>query len=825
MSPAADKARYDPRAVEPKWQARWDADDDFQAETYPTGESYHVLVYPPYPNGRIHMGHVRNYTIGDAVARYKRMRGMSVLHPVGFDAFGLPNELEAARQGIEPEQLTRRNIETMERQLRRLGFSYDWKSKIVTIEPEYYRWSQWLFLVLRERGLAYRKGARVEWCPSCTTSLAHEQVIDGRCWRCRTEVASRHLSQWFFRLRAYAEEIWTDCTGGPFPENIATMVRDWIGKTDGAELAFPVQGDGEPVRVFTTKPELAYGATYLALSPEHPRASELLASDRKGELQRLIERVHGAANPGELTDGLDTGRRAMHPLTRETMPIWLAAYVDPDLGTGAVMGNPCHDASDDAFGRAQRIAGKAVASPDGSPWDYDASGPYLGDGLLYGCESFSGRPALVARQDVIDDWRRRKIGRPETIFAVRDWLISRQRAWGTPIPVIHCGSCGEVPVPCADLPVRLPARIGDRRGEGNPLDRCAEFVECRCPRCDAAARRETDTMDTFIDTTWYYLRGMNPDHAGSLSDPRAARARGPSDLYVGGIEIAVPIMLYGSFVAKALRDAGHVGFSNPCRRLLAHDMVLNEGQKMSKSLGNTVDPDELVERVGADSVRLLILSLAPPLKKIEWSDSRLRGCHKFLRRVWALGLRQAARRERIADGMPRSPAERRVAQLANQVVGSVTRDMERLQPNTCITELIKFLYELEELENATAGGRMVLAERQVYHEAFAQLVTMLSPFAPHLCEELWERLGQPTRLSRAGWPGHDPSLAADETTWITVKVDARPLKRIEVPADASEEQVLARVQRDRDVLERIGDREITRRIYVPGQIVNIVTSK
>ncbi len=817
---------YDFQSIESKWQARWDQADSYRAERYPTGPTYFVLVFPPYPNGRIHMGHVRNYTIGDAVARYKRMCGHSVLHPIGFDAFGLPNEIEAAKEGLEPEQITRQNIETMTRQLRRLGYSYDWKNAITTIDPEYYRWNQWLFLTLFEQNLAYRKSARVQWCPSCRTSLANEQVLEGRCWRCNEEVLSRHLRQWFFRLRAYAGEIWSEAETGAFPENIATMIQDWIGKTEGAELRFPIEGTDELVTVFTTKPELAYGATYLGLAPEHPLAQKLAAgSGMESELTRLRERVEASANPPELTDGLDTGWKALHPLTRETIPIWVAAYVDPEFATGAVMGNPCHDQKDHDFGRRHGLPGRIVVRPADSSWSYAERGPYLGDGVLTNSETFSGQPALKVRQDVMGDWEARGVGQRSTTFAVRDWLISRQRAWGTPIPIIECARCGDVPVDPKDLPVRLPERLRDT-GEGNPLSQRPDFVSCRCPRCRGPAQRETDTMDTFIDTAWYYLRSTNPHYRESLCDPAAVARWGQADLYVGGIEISVPIMLYGSFIAKGLRDAGHLAFSLPCRRLLAHEMVLKDGKKMSKSLGNTVDPEKLIEEVGADSVRLFILSLAPPLKKIEWSGSRLRGCHRFLQRVWDLGIRQAARAPIAADLSNEAPsqASQRLVQTTHGVIQAVSRDMERLQPNTCITELIKFLYSLEELENEPWGDGSIAGQHAPFHEAFQTLLILLSPFTPHLCEELWARLGRSPQLSDVDWPRADPALLSRRTTQIIVKVNAKPVARLDVPASASQDEVMAMAYENEEVRACLRGNEIRREIYVPGQIINLVTS-
>ncbi len=738
---------YAPGAIEARWQALWEAEGAFAASSHPEGPTCFVLVFPPYPNGRIHMGHVRSYAIGDCLARFERLRGKSVLHPIGFDAFGLPNEIEAGKRGVDPETLTRENVAAMSRQLRRLGFSYDWRRAIVTIDPEYYSWNQWLFLRLLERGLAYRKSARVRWCPGCRTSLANEQVLDERCWRCTTPIVSRHLPQWFVKLRAYAGETWEETYRGVYPDHVAAMLRDWLGRADGALLRFPVVAGDEALPVFTTKPELTHGATYLALAPEHPLAAALVAgSGREEDLDSLLALVRGSEDPGALVDGLDTGRRAIHPLTGEAIPIWLAAYVDPDFATGAVVGNPCHDRRDHAFGRAHGVPGRAVVSPDGSPWDWEARGPFLDDGVIYGVPGFRGRPSAAARGEVIEDWKARGLGEATTFYAIRDWCVSRQRGWGTPIPIVHCGECGTVPVRAAELPVRLPPRLRDL-GHGNPLEHCPEFLACPCPGCGRNAQRESDTLDTFLDTTWYFLRSMNPGYRESLCDPAAVSRWGCADLYVGGIEIAVPIALYGGFIAKALRDAGMIPFSVPFRRLLAHDMVLSRGRKMSKSLGNAVEPEGIVENVGADALRLLVLSLAPPLKKIEWSESRLEGCRRFLARVYEIGRRHAVRAFPGAEERSEDHREARLRRRAREAAARVTRDMEKLQPNTCITELIKLLRDLEEAESTRCADGGALGEQPEFLEALRTLVVLLAPFAPHLCEEIWERIGPGTRLS------------------------------------------------------------------------------
>jgi leucyl-tRNA synthetase len=817
----ATATAYDFRAIERRWQTRWRAERAFQATPDPAGPTYFALVFPPYPNGRIHMGHVRNYTIGDALARYKRMTGHAVLHPIGFDAFGLPNEMEAARQGLDPAVVTVRNIKAMRSQLKALGYSYDWRAMLITINPRYYRWNQWLFSTLVERDLAYRKEARIQWCPGCRTSLANEQVLDGRCWRCEQAVVIRYQAQWFFRFQAYADEMWVEAEEGSFPPNIAAMLKEWIRRMPGAELIFPVIGrDGAALATFTTKPELSYGARYLALSPEHPFAAVLVrGTPAEQAFAQLRDRVRATDEPAKLLDGIDTGTRACHPLTGEAIPIWVAAHVDSDFGTGAVMGNPCHDRQDHAFGREHGLPGKAVAGPPDAVWNHGARGPYLDDGVLRDSGPFTGRLASDAREDVIRDWEARGIGRRTAAFGLRDWLVSRQRAWGVPIPVIHCRPCGPVPVPARDLPVRLPKNLRDTGG-GNPLLARPDFVRCRCPRCGSPAERETDTMDTFLDTAWYYLRCTSPRHPAALCDPVAAARWGPADLYIGGIEIAVPIMLYGSFVTKALRDAGLVDFSLPSRAVLAHEMVLKDGRKMSKSLGNTVDPMTLIDRVGADAVRFVILSLAPPLKKIAWSDERLQGCHKFLTRVWALGLRQTALPSPSND--PPSEAEDALVRQTHEAIRAVTLDLERLQPNTCLTALIKFLYALEECEaRPCAGG--VMASRPAFREAFRTLLVLLAPFTPHLCEELWERLGLTPGLSRVRWPRYDPAVASGPTKQITVKVNDRTVARLDVAAAATKADVLALAYGHEAVQACLRAARPAREIYIEDRMLNLVT--
>jgi leucyl-tRNA synthetase len=691
---------------------------------------------------------------------------------------------------------------------------------LITINPRYYKWNQWLFSTLLERDLAYRKEARIQWCPGCRTSLANEQVLDGRCWRCEQAVVIRHQAQWFFRFQAYADEMWAEAEAGSFPPNIAAMLKEWIRRMPGAELSFPVIAPSAgAIATFTTKPELSYGARYLALSPEHPLAAVLVRGTPAEEaLARLRDRVRTTDEPAKLLDGIDTGAKARHPLTGETIPIWVAAHVDADFGTGAVMGNPCHDRQDHAFGREHALPGKAVAGPDGAPWSYVACGPYLDDGVLRDSGPFSGRLASDARADVIRDWEARGIGTRTTAFGLRDWLVSRQRAWGVPIPVVHCPPCGQVAVPARDLPVRLPKDLRDA-GRGNPLLARPDFVRCRCPRCGGPAERETDTMDTFLDTAWYYLRSTSPRHPAALCDPAAAARWGPADLYIGGIEIAVPIMLYGSFVTKALRDAGLVDFSLPCRAVLAHEMVLKDGRKMSKSLGNTVDPTTLIEEVGADAVRFVILSLAPPLKKIEWSEERLQGCHRFLRRVWALGLRQAA----VArDVGPPTDTEAALVRQMHETIRAVTLDLERLQPNTCLTALIKFLYALEEVE-AQPCGDGVMAGRPAFREAFRTLLVLLAPFTPHLCEELWERLGLKPGLARASWPPYDSALASGPTKQIAVKVNDRTVARLDVAADATKADILALAYEHEAVQACLGAARAAREIYVENRMLSLVT--
>ena len=813
-------AAYDFRTIERRWQTRWRAERAFQAERSPAGPTFFPLVYPPYPNGKIHMGHVRNYTIGDVLARYKRMCGYAVLHPIGFDAFGLPNEMEAARCDSDPAVVTVGNIREMRRQLKALGYSYDWRAMLVTINPRYYRWNQWLFANLFSRDLAYRKEARIQWCPSCRTSLANEQVLDGRCWRCEQVVLTRYQHQWFYRFHAYVDEMWRETEDGSFPPNIAAMLKEWIRRMPGAELRFPVIGHGaHEVVTFTTKPELSWGARYLALSPEHPLTQVLVRGTAATELARLRERVRTSDKPGDLLDGFDSGATARHPLTGEAIPIWVAAHVDPEFGTGAVMGNPCHDRQDHAFGGHHGLPGQAVSGP---AWDHLTCGPYLEDGVLRDSGSFSGRLASEARDDVIRDWEARRIGARATAFGLRDWLVSRQRAWGVPIPIVHCESCGPVAVPDHDLPVRLPKNLRDS-GSGNPLLARPDFLQCRCPRCAGPGKRETDTMDTFLDTAWYYLRSTSPRHPDALCDPAAAARWAPADLYIGGIEIAVPIMLYGSFVTKVLRDAGLVEFSLPCRSVLAHEMVLKDGRKMSKSLGNTVDPMTLIEQVGADAVRFVVLALAPPLKKIEWSEERLQGCHRFLSRVWALGCRQAGLPPTLRfDEAASSDAETAVVRQMHETIRAVTVDLERLQPNTCLTALIKFLYALEELEERPSGDGVV-AERPVFRQAFRTLLVLLAPFTPHLCEELWERLGLHPSIGRASWPRWDPAALSGPTKQIAVKVNGVTVARLDVATDASRADVLALAYAHEAVQARLGAPRATREIYVENRMLSLVT--
>ena len=863
------ESRYNFRLAEKKWQERWERDDAYRVGEDPNRRKYYCLEMFPYPSGNLHMGHVRNYAIGDVVARYHRMRGFAVLHPMGWDAFGLPAENAAIKHGIHPSRWTRDNINNMRRQLKSMGVSYDWSREVAACHPGYYRWTEWLFLQLYHRGLAYRKQAAVNWCPACATVLANEQVVDGRCERCDTEVTKKSLNQWFFRITAYAERLLTDLDKlQGWPEKVRIMQENWIGKSTGAEVQF-VAGDGTPLPVFTTRPDTIYGVTYMVLAPEHPFVGRLLEQAGNDDLRSFVNRVRvqseidRTSNEAEKV-GVFTGAHAVHPLTGERLPIWVANYVLPEYGTGAVMGVPAHDQRDLEFARKYRLPVRVVIQPLGQ--DLDAATmveAYSEPGLMTASGEFDGIDSEVAKLRIIQLLAERGKGREQVNYRLRDWLISRQRYWGAPIPIVYCDKCGIVPVPEADLPVLLPLDVAFEPTGESPLLKAKDFLNTRCPQCGGPARRETDTMDTFVCSSWYYLRYCDP------RDGEHAFARDkvdywmPVDQYIGGVEHAILHLLYSRFFMKVLCDLGLAPVDEPFTNLLTQGMVLKDGAKMSKSKGNVVSPEEIIEHYGADTARLFILFAAPPERDLDWSDQGVEGAYRFINRVWRLYQssvvsRQSSGKDGIgeakADQNPtsdvRSPmteAERQLRYATHRTILKVTEDVSiRFNFNTAVSaimELVNSIYdyvnwaesqksEQEGIGGARPPGRAPANKdlstqhsalsTPILHESLVNLAMLLAPFTPHLAEELWEMLGEAGSIHQQRWPEHDPAALLVDEIEIVVQVNGRVRDHLNVPAGIGQvemEQAVLAQQRVQDLLR---GKELVRSVCVPGKLVNFV---
>jgi len=820
--------RYRFQEIEPKWRQRWEAVDLYATPDFSDRPKYYCLVMFPYPSGKLHMGHVRNYAIGDVVARYKRMQGYDVLHPMGWDAFGLPAENAAIQHGIHPADWTRDNIDAMREQLKQLGVSYDWRREVATCHPGYYRWTQWLFLQFYRRGLAYRKKAPVNWCPSCATVLANEQVVGGACERCKTPVERRELEQWFLRITAYTERLLEDLeklTG--WPDKVKIMQENWIGKSKGAEIDFPLKGKEGIIRVFTTRPDTLYGVTYMVLAPEHPLVEELTAPERRREVEEFVERAKNlselARTAGEAEkEGIFTGAYCVHPLTGEDLPILVANYVLMEYGTGCVMGVPAHDQRDFEVARKYKLPVKVVIQPEGTSLNPTAmERAYEDEGRLVNSGPFNGMANVEAMAAITRYLEELGRGRRQINYRLRDWLISRQRYWGAPIPIVYCATCGTVPVPEEDLPVLLPYDVAFKPTGESPLAGCPSFVNTTCPRCGGPARRETDTMDTFICSSWYYYRYTSPrEETAPWRQDMVARWL-PVDQYIGGVEHAILHLLYARFFTKVLYDMGLVGCEEPFTNLLTQGMVLKDGAKMSKSKGNVVSPEDIMARYGADTTRLFILFAAPPERDLEWSNQGVEGCYRFLQRVWRLV-------NAVVDEVKGAPATPTTAagvnlemrRLVHRTVYRVTRDIEeRFSFNTAVSavmELVNGMYQFID--------RVPVVDRDpaVTKEAVEKLLLLLAPFAPFIAEELWERTGHAESIHRQPWPVYDEALLEEEQVTIVVQINGRVRDRLVVPADLTPEDMQQVVLGQPRVQKLIAGKKIVKVVPVPKKLVNIV---
>ena len=845
---------YKPQDLDKKWQQRWAQSRAFEVEADPARPKFYCLEMFAYPSGHAHVGHVRNYIIGDVMARTKRMRGYNVLHPFGWDAFGLPAENAAIKSGIHPEESTRANIAHMKGQLQRLGISYAWERELATCDPEYYKWNQWLFIRMFERGLAYRRRSSVNWCPSCKTVLANEQVVDGGCWRCGTPVETRDLEQWFFRITAYADELLNQTVElTQWPEKVLTMQRNWIGRSEGARVSFGVEGDENTrIDVFTTRIDTIYGATFVLLGPEHPlvgrfgeQSADPVAFRKRIQAFRTQDRA--ARISGEIEkEGFDTGVRAVNPFTKEPVQVWVANFVLGDYGTGAVMAVPAHDQRDYEFARKFKLPIRVVVTEDGRPRPADslteAADAY---GTLVESGEFSGLPSEEAQKKMAALARERSIGEATVQFRLKDWGISRQRYWGTPIPMIYCEKDGIVPVPLNELPVVLP-KVAEFSGRGDsPLAQVPEFVNVKCPKCDGPARRETDTMDTFVDSSWYFYRFADPRNNDMPFDPAKVKYWLPVDFYSGGVEHAILHLIYSRFFARVFRDLGLVDHSEPFTELLTQGMVLKDGAVMSKSKGNVVDPDTMLQKFGADALRLYVMFVAPPEKEIEWTDSGLKGSFSFLARVWRLvdHWNETVAGEGIdspdaCDSL--SPDERALRRKTHDTIRRVTGDIEqRKQLNTAVSammELVNVLYTFS--EKTVTGGPARRTDEDVEHagqverseticvvrEAVEALIRMLAPFAPHTAEELWEMLGHADGLAAAEWPMFNEAVARAEEIVVPVQVNGKVRGRISVAPDTPEQDLERLALADAAIQAHLAGKAVKKIVVVKGRLVSIVAA-
>lgn len=839
-TPQQDPSQYQPEKVETKAQQHWETEGSFQATEDPNKEKFYCLSMFPYPSGRLHMGHVRNYTIGDVIARYQRMRGKNVLQPMGWDAFGLPAENAAMKNKVPPAKWTYENVDYMRDQLKRLGFGYDWDRELATCHPEYYRWEQWLFTKLYEKGLVYKKTAPVNWCPHDLTVLANEQVIDGCCWRCDTPVEKKEIPQYFMRITDYAEELLADLDKlDDWPEQVRTMQRNWIGRSEGVELEFTIVGSNEPLRVYTTRPDTLMGVSYVAVAPEHPLA--LSAAENNAELAAFVAEcktmeTSEAAMETMEKKGVDTGLKAIHPISGEEVPVYSANFVLMGYGEGAVMAVPAHDQRDFEFAQKYGLPVKQViehrnwrSAPkdnleeyafyqfDPTKWKDWYSDKQAG--LLINSGAFNDMFFDEAFNAIAEELEKDNKGNKQTNYRLRDWGVSRQRYWGTPIPIINCDSCGGVPVPEDQLPVVLPEDV-DFEGVGSPIKKMPEFYETTCPKCGGKAERETDTFDTFMESSWYFARFACKDNSESMLDERANYWL-PVDQYVGGIEHAILHLLYARFFTKLMRDAGLLKVDEPFDKLLTQGMVLKDGTKMSKSKGNTVDPQELIAKYGADTVRLFTMFAAPPEQSLEWNDDAVEGAFRFLKRVWRLVHdegRLDALKQWHADGKKidvsalNDEQKKRRAEL-HSLLEQADRDVEKYQFNTVVAAAMKMvnsLSQVKELNDPT------------YAEGVDFLLRLLSPIVPHITHALWNDLGCEGEVLNAAWPEADADAMVQDTIELVVQVNGKVRGKISVAADAAKDVVEQVALADENVQKFTDGTNVVKVIVVPGRLVNVV---
>ena len=811
---------YDPKSLEAEAQQFWADNGVFEVDEDPARESYYCLCMFPYPSGKLHIGHVRNYTIGDVISRFKRMLGFNVLQPMGWDAFGMPAENAAIKNNVPPASWTYQNIDYMRGQLKLLGFGYDWKRELATCKPEYYRWEQWLFTRLMEKGIAYKKTAPVNWCPVDQTVLANEQVIEGRCWRCDSEVERREIAQWFLKITDYADELLADLDKVEWPEQVKTMQRNWIGRSEGMEVEFEVPGH-DSLMIYTTRPDTLYGATFMAIAAEHPLA--LKAAEQNPEVAEFIEACRKTNTSEAALEkmeklGMAIGINAINPVNGEQIPIWIANFVLMGYGTGAIMSVPGHDQRDWEFARKYGIEIRQVVEPaDGSTIDLEAGSFVTKEGRGCNSDILDGLDFEAAFNRIADHIEAQGKGSRQVNYRLRDWGVSRQRYWGAPIPVINCAACGNLPVPEADLPVVLPEDV-EFEGIGSPIKKMDSFKKITCPQCGGPAERETDTFDTFMESSWYQERFCCPDQNQAMLDARAGYWS-PVDLYIGGIEHAILHLLYARFYHKLMRDEGLIESSEPFNRLLTQGMVLKDGSKMSKSKGNTIDPQDLIDRYGADTVRLFIMFASPPEQSLDWSDTGVEGAYRFLKRLWA------AVQEHIADDTGAASFDKQslnddqkaMRLKLHETINKVTDDFDRrLTFNTAIAANMELLNSVTRFEDDSVPGKAI---RQ---EVFDSMVLMLAPIIPHICHRLWRDLGHDSLIIDHHWPDVDAAALVQDNIEMVIQVNGKLRGKMQVGVDADRDVCEAAAMENDQVLRFIGDNPVKKVIVVPGKLVNIV---
>ena len=810
--------KYNPAEIEVKWQKRWEEKGLFKALDFDKKPKFYQLEMFPYPSGRIHMGHVRNYTIGDAIARYKKAKGYNVLHPMGFDAFGLPAENAAINNNTHPAKWTYSNIEYMIKELKRLGFSYDWDRLVITCDPDYYKWEQKVFIEMLERGMVYRAKSTVNYCPSCKTVLANEQVEDGRCWRCGSEVIQKEMDEWFLKITDYADQLLDDMKliEEGWPERVLVQQRNWIGKSKGAFVKFKIKGRDEYLEVFTTRPDTLFGVTFVSIAPDHPKLLELVDDKYKDEIEKFVKEFKkGGRDFSKEKEGVFTGVYLINPVNGEEVPLYAANFVLMEYGTGVVMAVPGHDQRDFEFAKKYNLPIRKVIHTDGLSDDVGKwSEAYTEPGVLVNSAQFDGLDNETAKWEIVKWLEKKGLARIGYQYRLRDWNVSRQRYWGAPIPVVYCPHCGIVPEKIENLPVRLPENVEITGEGGSPLSKVDEFVNTKCPICGADAKRETDTFDTFVESSWYFLRYCSPKYDKDIFERKRAEYWMDVDQYVGGIEHAVMHLLYARYFTKVLRDLGYIDSTEPFKRLLTQGMVIKDGAKMSKSKGNVVDPDDIIEQYGADTARLFILFAAPPEKDLEWSDEGVEGAFRFLNRLWRLVYKYRD----LKSGSVEVKGER-LKDLNYQIhstIKKVSNDFEAYHFNTAIAACMEFVNYLYDFEPKTED------EKKLYAKALEELLKLLSPIAPHITEELWSLTGHEGFLIEESWPEYDEAFTVKDTTTIAITVNGKLRDTLEFPRGVQEDEVFEKALESPKIKRHIEGKEIVKKIFVKDKLLNIV---